>query len=912
MLESFLFPASMTAGGLLVSSPIIIHLINRMRFKRVRWAAMEFLLKSQKRNRRRLIIEQLILLLLRILLVLLIALIVARFIGVFFGPVQPQTSQHLILLDNTLSMNDQFLENGESKNSFKEAKRLVVDEIAKNAAKASKAQQLKLITATEPQEVRFDQRLNDQSIRDLGARLALIEPTALHVDLLLGVKQARKLFENTPQDQRVLYLVSDFRQTDWSGPNGEALLAELAEMRKADVHIKFVDTADPPRRADEKDSPYHDNLAIVGLRPESRVTARNRMTEFVVTLFNYSLTERKNVQVKVKVNGQDRADSSVPIPVLRPGQKTEARFHVYLDQLGINQISANIDPEDTGLNLDNTRYAVVEVRERVPILLIDGDPANSRKEGGDAYFLHVMFNANRGVAAGYDLVLGVPADLERPNLEQYPSIYLANVRELEDKRLAALENYVRKGGNVAFFMGERINPDFYSKKLYNDGNGIFPVPLADRATPELSAEDKEQRLLANLGDPQYQMFLRNENHSIFKEVFPYKDIFKFLTIERHWPVQRSRWKPTPGKTEELATLPNRQAVDDYKDTTQDLLAKLKTVLEKKDNEKYRTRFTAYHDALRDVLTGKPSHRLSSTIEAMLTDRGQANNPDLPNLAEFWGQTDRDVEELRGRFETLRDTVQYGDPLVVTGTYGKGRTLVWLTSIGRKWSSWAGDFPVSATFPVVMIELQKWLTAGTSDENLLVGQPFGIQLEATAFEDKVRRIYRPEGREKGAAEPPDAKAEPGTQPGDVVSPEQRGKVEQGRLAFSFPDIVKPGMYLFEFTPKTEDTTSDKREQVGFAFNVDTTTESNLLRAGRDALVDKVKNGEKDTGVRFYTSASDQFTDLEQKQRDLSEYPWLFLLFLLVLVLEQALAVHLSFHLKGNEAAMPAGAMRPQNV
>ena len=52
----------MVAGAALVSSPIIIHLINRMRYRRVRWAAMEFLLKSQKRNRRRLIIEQLILL----------------------------------------------------------------------------------------------------------------------------------------------------------------------------------------------------------------------------------------------------------------------------------------------------------------------------------------------------------------------------------------------------------------------------------------------------------------------------------------------------------------------------------------------------------------------------------------------------------------------------------------------------------------------------------------------------------------------------------------------------------------------------------------------------------------------------------------------------------------------------------
>src|SRR5260370_25323181 len=77
-MEFFLNPWFMAAGGVLVSSPIIIHLINRMRFKRLRWAAMEFLLKSQKRNRRRLIIEQLILLALRILLVLLIGFLVAR------------------------------------------------------------------------------------------------------------------------------------------------------------------------------------------------------------------------------------------------------------------------------------------------------------------------------------------------------------------------------------------------------------------------------------------------------------------------------------------------------------------------------------------------------------------------------------------------------------------------------------------------------------------------------------------------------------------------------------------------------------------------------------------------------------------------------------------------------------------
>src|SRR6516164_8040067 len=105
-MELFLHPWYMVAGGLLISSPIIIHLINRLRFKRIRWAAMEFLLKSQKRNRRRLIIEQMILLLLRILLVLLAGLLLARFLGFAFAQFQVNNTIHVVVLDDRLSTED--------------------------------------------------------------------------------------------------------------------------------------------------------------------------------------------------------------------------------------------------------------------------------------------------------------------------------------------------------------------------------------------------------------------------------------------------------------------------------------------------------------------------------------------------------------------------------------------------------------------------------------------------------------------------------------------------------------------------------------------------------------------------------------------------------------------------------------
>src|SRR5439155_11244454 len=54
----FITPAFALAGLLLASIPIIIHILNRRRYKTVPWAAMEFLLRAMKKNRRRLKFER--------------------------------------------------------------------------------------------------------------------------------------------------------------------------------------------------------------------------------------------------------------------------------------------------------------------------------------------------------------------------------------------------------------------------------------------------------------------------------------------------------------------------------------------------------------------------------------------------------------------------------------------------------------------------------------------------------------------------------------------------------------------------------------------------------------------------------------------------------------------------------------
>src|SRR5580698_7870477 len=146
MLSFFLNPVTMAVGAGLVSAPIIIHLINRMRFRRIKWAAMEFLLKAQKKMRRRKILEQLLLLLLRMALVFLVGLLFARFMGLDTVGKETRPTIHVVVLDDTPSMADigQAGE-GTGSDAYTEAKKLITDRVLPAASEATTPQHLRIV-----------------------------------------------------------------------------------------------------------------------------------------------------------------------------------------------------------------------------------------------------------------------------------------------------------------------------------------------------------------------------------------------------------------------------------------------------------------------------------------------------------------------------------------------------------------------------------------------------------------------------------------------------------------------------------------------------------------------------------------------------------------------------------------------
>ena len=108
ILAAFVTPAFFVAGILLAAIPIIIHILNRRRFKTVQWAAMEFLLKALRKNRRRLRFEQWLLLAVRCCVLLLLGLALSRPVGCQDTTIASIAGQraglHVFVIDNSYSM----------------------------------------------------------------------------------------------------------------------------------------------------------------------------------------------------------------------------------------------------------------------------------------------------------------------------------------------------------------------------------------------------------------------------------------------------------------------------------------------------------------------------------------------------------------------------------------------------------------------------------------------------------------------------------------------------------------------------------------------------------------------------------------------------------------------------------------
>jgi hypothetical protein len=448
-------------GGLSAAGiPVLIHLLNRNRFKVVKWGAMHLLEAAFQPNQRRLQIEHWLLLLVRCLIPALLALCLARPVitgaSQLFGAAK---SSLVLLLDNSYSM--EFSGGGSA--NFSEARDDAANILA-NVGRGSDASLILMAGGVAPllPAPTFDLDQLQQLLKgvDSGFGTANV-PEAME----MGAGTLAKM----SNPYRELIVVSDFQRVSWSEAEGPARARLGALMKKQDPppRLTFIHAGADAR----------DNVAVEALDFSRLVFGVGQQMQLRATIRNFGDRPYPELRVQFLVDGREQTVSQIN---LSAHEQQQVLFSHAFATGGSHVVEVRADAD--ALKADNYLQASIPVWDRVPVLLINGDPSPEPLKGETDFLEIALQPFARAKAELSDLITSrviLPAQLTQDHLGQARVVVLANVERLTEQQAHWVNEFVRDGGGLLIFLGDRVNVDWYNRSLAP--SGLMPLSIASLA-----------------------------------------------------------------------------------------------------------------------------------------------------------------------------------------------------------------------------------------------------------------------------------------------------------------------------------------------------------------------------------------------------------------------------------------------
>ena len=483
ILAGLVTPWLFAAGSAAVSIPIIIHLLAKRRFKRIRWAAIDFLIMAEKENRRRINIQQLILLILRCLAIFLIGLLLARpymrptgLAGVF-GAEAPR--HRVFILDDSFSMS---YTTGAT-TTFDKARSTVI-RLLEWSYQETPHDRITLLKASRPQApIVSNMILDDKQLLELRSTLERLEPSSLpsHYDDLLA-QLVEGLLADPQELNTAVYIVSDFQRNDWlstqssvlspqSSSSGSPLSAfdDWPELNKPGIVLIQVAEAE---RA---------NVAITALRTTQPQMVATTDSRLMATISNFSSQTFEEQELRVYLN--DAAQPTVRMPAISPGQSADVAIDITFPEDDFQQVRVEI-PTDS-LGLDDQCTTAWRVQSAIKVLLVNGEPS-TRTIDDEVAVLRTALHPEGEVFSGVQVAIADESELDNDagvaNLDDVHLLILANVYRLSEETVNRIEAFVAGGGGLAIFLGDQVDAQLYNERLFKNGAGLLPCQLGQVIT----------------------------------------------------------------------------------------------------------------------------------------------------------------------------------------------------------------------------------------------------------------------------------------------------------------------------------------------------------------------------------------------------------------------------------------------
>ncbi|MEX0821042.1 MAG: BatA domain-containing protein [Rhodothermales bacterium] len=500
----FLNPLALAALAAAVI-PLIIHLFNFRRPRKVDFSSLAFVKELQKSTMRRVRIKQWLLLVLRILAIACLVLAFARptLTGNVAGAVGGRAASSVaIVIDNSPSMSLRDAE-GEYLRQAKDIAAGIIDALADG-------DELFLVP-TSGVGATWDRFSTTGAAMEAVERIE-VRPGGRTVPE--ATAEAGRALESAAHINREIYVISDLQES--AMPDSTASDGGGGTSTYRTYLLPIGDR-------------IHANVAVTDVQVESRILEMGQPMRLSATLVNYGTDPIEGDVASVFLEGQRLAQTTVD---LEPRVPTTAHFTASPQQRG--WLSGIVQIGDDGFVFDNERYFTAHVPDRRSVLVVRGD-------GQDAGYLQLAFSPDLGRdRVAFDVEAIPETGLPAADLSRFDVVVLVGPRSLSTGEVASLERYVSAGGGLFITPPNEPVPSEYDDLLGVLGGGSLSG---------FSGSVESNRSIA--------AFERVElEHNLFEGMFRDRPTDSERAVESPDIYRAVNYAPGPGNEQSLISLSN--------------------------------------------------------------------------------------------------------------------------------------------------------------------------------------------------------------------------------------------------------------------------------------------------------------------------------------------------------------------